>query len=353
MSGRSSGWRLLLLGLAGCPQFQNDDWVLSGDASSSSEAGDASASDSTVRQEAGGSRVDDGAAAESDERAADQATATEDTGIESGVRDASASDGSVTAQDLYCNRPRPRGITLSFNADICWIEGATLRDMVCAPAAGGGPIMPISGPNDAPFLATAFDLVLDANYVYWTNGRKNQVLRRQQACGGQPQQYFTGGDGVSFLARGDGLTLWATDFADPSDFGSPSTSSEVIVGPISPGSPSSNGIYAGERGVSGVALHNPYVYWGTANGLAFGSPTGGPITRIQSPEKPVYGVAVDALGIAYFLAGKSIYRFESTMPFPTALYTAPQALGTGDVEVDDNYVYFSEPDIGCIVRIAK
>jgi hypothetical protein len=41
------------------------------------------------------------------------------------------------------------------------------------------------------------------------------------------------------------------------------------------------------------------------------------------------------------------------MQSPTALYTAPQALGTGDVEVDDNYVYFSEPDIGCIVRIAK
>jgi hypothetical protein len=35
------------------------------------------------------------------------------------------------------------------------------------------------------------------------------------------------------------------------------------------------------------------------------------------------------------------------------MYKAPRPFGAGDVAVDDLNVYFSEPDLGCIMRIAK
>jgi hypothetical protein len=270
-------------------------------------------------------------------------------GRESGAGDAKATDGAVTARPLYCGLTMPRGITL-FGGDICWVGDVTPRGLFCAPASGGtsANIVRIDRASDQPFLADAFDLLLDANNIYWSNGQNNQVIRMQQ--GGRPGQYFTGGSRVSFLAFGDGAAIWATDFADPpaSGFG------EIIVGP-SGGGTSSNAIYTAEFGASGVAVYGGNVYWGTSDALNFGPLTGNTtINRIKSPEKPVGGVAVDADGTAYFLAGnRSLYRYATGLADVKFMYAETSAFGTGDVAVDDQNVYFSEPDRGCIMIIPK
>jgi hypothetical protein len=271
-------------------------------------------------------------------------------GLESGARDANASDGPVAAQALYCGLTVPRGITL-FNGEICWVGDVKPRGLFCAPASGGtlANIHHIDrGAADAAFRLDAFDLLRDANNIYWSNGQNNQVVR--MPLGGQPQQYFTGGDRVSFLAFGAGAAIWATDFADPpaSGFG------EVVVGPTGGGT-SSNAIYTGETGASGVAVNGGNVYWGTSDSLNFGPLTGNaPINRIKSPERPVGGVAVDATGTAYFLAGnRSLYRYVTGAADAKFMYAETNAFGTGDVALDDQNVYFSEPDRGCIMVIAK
>jgi len=373
MAGRSHRWALSLLGLAGCPQFQNDDWTVTGDASSTQPTGDASnglpmpGTDADARSSDATVPEAQGADAESSEDGAalDQAAAPEDgpgsglgtdadagMGSETQTRDASTSDGPPVAQRLYCGLTVPRGITL-VDADVCWVGNVSPRGLFCALASGGGNIRPMAGPNDATFLLDAFDLLFDATYIYWSNGQNNQVIRRPRS-GGQPQEYFTGGGRLSFLTPGDGATIWATDFADPSDLGGVSAG-EVVVGPSSGGGTASNAIYTAQAGAAGVAVYNGNVYWGMPDGLAFGSLTGNAmIYHVTSIETPVAGVAVDTAGVAYFLAGnQSLYRYATGTAGPAPMYRAPRPFGAGDVAVDDQNVYFSEPDLGCIMRIAK
>jgi hypothetical protein len=276
-------------------------------------------------------------------------------GPESGARDASVSDGSFDAQRLYCNLTALRGIAL-FNGKICWVGDVSPRRLFCAPASGGpsANIVHIDQVADMPFLSGAFDLLVNDTFVFWSNGPGNQVIRRPLA-GGQPQQYFTGGGRVSFLAFGTGATIWATDFAEPPA----SAAGEVIVGPTGTGT-SSNAIYNAEIGASGVAVNGGYVYWGSSDlrsaaSLNFGPLTGGAtINRILSPEQPVGGVAVDAQGTAYFLAGNgSLYRYATGAAAPQLMYKGTSAFGMGDVAVDDQSVYFSEPGLGCIMIVQK
>jgi hypothetical protein len=358
MAGRARGWRFLLLALAGCPQFQNDDWVVVDDASPSGDA--ANAPDAAAGRDGGANggdaSVEDAPAADApssgDDAAAEGSPPGPDggPGPESGPPDSTAPDGPAAVQMIYCGLTTPRGIALS-NPNVCWVGDVNPRGLYCAPAAGGGTPAHIDVPGDAPFLMDAYDVLFDTTNVYWSNGGNNQVVTRPQS-GGPPQQYFTGGGRVSFLAAGDGTSLWATDFPDPSD--STSSSGEVIVGP-SPGGTSSNAIYTGESGAAGVGMYSGNVYWGTPDGIAFGSVAGNTtIYRIASPETPVAGLAVDSTGVVYFLGTQSLYRYVTGAQSPTLVYTETQPIGAGgDVAVDDQSVYFSEPDLGCIVRIAR
>jgi len=313
---------------------------------SSSSGSDA---DAVSGLESGAGDADAGAVSGLESGARD-ADADAVSGLESGVRDANTLDGPVTAQGLYCGLTAPRGITL-FNGQICWVGDLKPQGLFCAPVSGGTPASIVRIDDrviDAPFLLDAFDLLLDATYVYWSNGQNNQAIRMQR--GGRPQQYFTGGGRVSFLAFGNAATVWATDFADPPSSGA----GEIIVGPSGAGT-ASNAIYTAEVGASGVAVYRGNVYWGNSSGLNFGPLAGNArINRIMSPERPVGGVAVDAQGTAYFLAGnRSLYRYATGAAAPTFMYAETSAFGTGDVAVDDQSVYFSEPDRGCIMIIQK
>jgi hypothetical protein len=340
----------LLLGLAGCPQFENDDWVVVDDASFPPESDDAAPLEDSA------SRVVDATAADVAASGADAAPAGDASSSggdaagssESGVPDSSVLDGSI-AVPLYCGLTQPLGITL-LDTRVCWVGNVSPRGLFCAPAADGGATpVEIDIPSDETLLENAFDLLFDATNIYWSNGENNQVVVRSQ-MGGQAQEYFSGGGRVSFLSfqsPGDSSSIWATDFEDGGSSG------EVIVGP-SPGGTSSNAIYTGQPGAAGVAVYNENVYWGTPSGLAFGPVTGGAnISTIAcaSPQ-PVAGVAVDVAGVVYFLAG-SLYRYEIGAAGATVVYPETQAPGAGDVAVDTQYVYFSEPALGCIIRVTK
>jgi hypothetical protein len=350
---------VLLLGLAGCPQFQSNDWrvvSVGGEAGPPSETGAAdSASDAEASpSEAAASDVRTPDAASSGAPDADAGPSLESGASDSGADATPAFDSGPpdAAQVLYSNLASPRGVTLSPEGNICWVGEGKLASwgLFCAPVSGGTPqdITEIDQPGDAVLLQDAFDLLLDTNYVYWSNGSGNEVVRRPRA-GGPAKQYFSGGDGVSFLAFGVGATIWATDFVDP-----PATSSgELVVGPMA-NSSSSNAIYTGQLGAAGVAFLAPAtILWGTSDALNSGPLTGNVTPRnIVSPQTPVGGVAVDSQGTAYFLAGnRAVYRVDTGAP--KLIFQENSAFGTGDVAVDSQRVYFSEPDNGLIMSIPK
>jgi hypothetical protein len=358
MARRAYPSGILLLGLAGCPQFQSDDWFVFSEAGPRSETGAAEhASDS----EASTSEADATDVWAPDAGSSGAPDADAGPGLESGASDSSAdatppldSGPPGDAQVLYSDLASPRGITLSPDGSkVCWVGQGNLGwGLFCAPVSGGTSkdITEIDEPGDQSFLQDAFDLLLDMNYVYWSNGSGNQVVRRPLQDGGPPHLYFSGGDRVSFLAFGVGATIWATDFTEP-----PATSAgEVIVGPMADSS-SSNAIYTGQQGAAGVAFAaaTGTVLWGTPDALKLGPLAGNVNPRsIASPQTPVGGVAVDSQGTAYFLAGNQIvYRVEQGTPTP--IFHETSAFGTGDVAVDTRRVYFSEPDAGLIMSIPK
>jgi hypothetical protein len=354
MSARYRAGPLLLLGLAGCPQFENDNWAILGDASPSN---DATAVDSPSGPDGGGSdgMVLDAGPSDAAQAGLDATSPAGDTGApsEASISDSNAPEGGTAAQKLYCSLTDPRGITLDSTGNVCWVGDLNPRGLFCAPADGSGSPAHVDTPNDASFLLDAFDLLFDATNVYWSNGGNNQVVVRPQS-GGQAREFFSGGGRVSFLAPGNDTTIWATDFADPSDSNA-TGSGEVIVGP-SAGGTSSNAIYTGQAGAAGVAMYNGNVYWGTPQGISFGSVAGNAtIYQIASPETPVAGLAVDATGMVYFLGGnQSLYRYETGATTPVRIYQEARGpFGAGDVAVDASYVYFSEPGLGCIVRVAR
>jgi hypothetical protein len=247
---------------------------------------------------------------------------------------------------LYSGLNAPLGITL-FGTDICWVGNKTApHGLFCAPSTSRGQIRNLDDICDLTYLQDAFDLLVDKDNVYWSTGTNNQVVRKPLASiKGSAAAYFTGGGSLSFLAF-EGLTkIVATG----------STLGEVLVGP---NGRSSNAIYTGQQGVSGVAVSGGFVYWGPSTGVASG-PVGGAlkIDRIPSPGGPVMGVAVDAQETVYFIAAdQKVYEFPRGAMSATVLYDATTDAGKtrmGDVAVDDTYVYFSEPDLGQIMRVPK
>jgi hypothetical protein len=268
------------------------------------------------------------------------------------IQDAPSTETSVgdsgTPVVLYGGLFNPLGITL-FGGDVCWVGGNTPKGLYCGPAAGAdaGSIRRIDTTGDMSFLVDAIDLALDGTYLYWSDGAQNQVVRRP-LDGGAAAQYFTGPGHVSFIAL-DGTDVWATDYfasAKPSD-------GTVIVGPAM--GPTSTVIYQFQPGASGVAVQGGTVYWGLARGdaLAYGPLAGNTTATLVPVNGAVGGVAVDAQNTVFFLGGQSVYRVRNLSGQAETIYSATAPFGLGDIAVDDSWIYWTEPDLGQIVRLHK
>lgn len=252
---------------------------------------------------------------------------------------------------LYSDVVAPRGIAL-YATEVCWVGGQAPRGLFCAPKTGGDAgASRIDTPADGVFLTDAYDLALDDSYVYWSDGSGNRVIRKPRQDGGPAAEYFSGDIRVSFLAL-DGEQVWATDFLDSPEAGA----GNVVVGPTDGGTTSTE-VYPNPDGPTGVAVAAGIVYWGRArrSTLAFGPVAGNVIpTEVTSPGGMVAGVAVDAAQTVYFLAGgQQVFRLPSTSNTAQSMYVESTVFGVGDVAVDDSFVYWTEPDLGKIMRMPK
>jgi hypothetical protein len=354
---------------AGAADASMADATAKGDASvDATGATDATAGDDTAGETPGDAPVDtpgdtdattrdagpDDAASDRDagEDATDSSGPPEDASDE---RDApSDADSGAPLVVLYDRPAPPLGITLigigTAAERVCWVEGQAPRALFCGPAAGGASPTALHGAGDIVYLADAFDLALDAKYVYWSTGSGNQVVRKQLPDGGAAP-YYNGDTRVSFLAL-DGTDVWATDYSD----GTTQTNlGNVIMGPSSDASLNSSVLYPGQAHASGVAVYASNVFWGRSDALVYGVKMGmqSP-NRIPSPGGAIGGVAADPSGNIYFLVGgQALWRVVQGGTRPELFFMEEQPFGTGDVAADDGWVYWTEPTLNRVVRRAK
>jgi hypothetical protein len=305
-----------------------------------------------TRASEGSTGGDDGAAADgttTDGTPGDDTSAPVDTGV---MVDSSAPDTYISTLDsapsgptiIYSGRTSPLGIAVH-SGTICWVEGQTLRSIVCAPAAGGGPVATVASQSNDPFVDQAFDVALDDNNYYWSNGSKNQVVILPRS-GGTSTQYFSGDQqSVSYIVL-EGTTVWASDYVSGKNSGN------IVNGPFM--GDQSLLVYPVEPQAAGVATYNGDVYWGLPTSVSIGpEPGNAAITRVSTPGQ-VTGLAIDGTGTTYFLVGnQSVYKLPFGANTATIVYSEQAAFGDSDLAVDDTAIYWSEYDNGTIVRLAK
>lgn len=188
-------------------------------------------------------------------------------------------------------------------------------------------------------------MALDATYLYWSNSQHNMVVRRTFDAG-TSSQYFSGGGQVSYIVL-DGTTVWATDYVAGADAGN------IVMGPFGT---SSGNIYPRETQAAGVGVYCGSVYWGRAlpSSVSSGPESGNAlITRVATTAR-VTGLAVDASGTTFFLAGnQQVFRLSLGASTPQMLYEESASFGDSDLALDDGAIYWSEHDLGRIMRMPK
>jgi hypothetical protein len=258
-----------------------------------------------------------------------------------------STDAAAGPVALYTSLTSPLGIALN-GTDVCWVGGDTPRGLYCAPKAGGGPIQNLDQPADQSLLDGAFDLVVDATDVYWSNGPANQVVHKPLP-GGTSVEFFTGDGRLAYLAM-EGTQIYASDFSGAPDAGA----GNIVVGPTT--GVMSTVVYPLVPGASGVAVLNGTVYWGRSspNALSFGPEAGNATTTNVDVGGAVTGIAVDSQQVAYLLVdNQKIMKVPYGTNQADLVYDVGTAFGVSDIAVDDTSIYWSEHDLGQIEQLAK
>jgi hypothetical protein len=250
-----------------------------------------------------------------------------------------------------------RGIA-EHDSDIYWVQSDTNAGIVRAPKTGG------QSPVFFDATADAFDVVVDADYVYWSTGKGSQGNQVFRAPIGSTvpsgKVLFTGANETFFLAVGASGRVYVTG------------ANAVTVGPrIDAGI--SDAIYPMQGGAAGVAVSGTDLFWSLDTGIVRGSDTG------QSQPRPVYvgapgevgGIATDGQEIYWIASDGAVRALSLINPGPISpreVCRATVAIGDADVDarpdsagnasmadiaVDELWVYFTEPAIGRISKCLK
>lgn len=245
-----------------------------------------------------------------------------------------------------------RGIA-EHDTDIYWVQSDTNAGIVRAPKGGG------QAPVFFDATADAFDVAVDADYVYWSTGKGNEVFRAPiGSTAPSGKVLFPGANETFYLAVGTSGRVYVTG------------ANAVTLGPrIDAGI--GDAIYPFQGGAAGVAVSGTDLFWSLDAGIVRGNDTG------QSQPRPVYpgapgevgGIAADGQEIYWIASDGAVRALSLTNPGPISpreVCRATVAIGDADarpdsagnasmadIAVDDQWVYFTEPAIGQISKCLK
>jgi hypothetical protein len=206
----------------------------------------------------------------------------------------------------------------------------------------------VDGVSDA--VANPFDIAVQGDTLYVTNGPGNEVLSRLLG-GGPLSTLFSGAGRAAYLAvASDRAYVTAFDAAAP-DSGS------VVRGP----EPEiiSLLLYPDQPGSAGIAVAKDGLYWGVgARGASPGailaaplSGSGAPTERVTA-EGPVFGVAVDDEAL-FWTTEDAVWRAARADLKPGLVYRHDSELGAGDVALTPSHVYVAAPRLRALLRFTR
>jgi hypothetical protein len=307
----------------------------------------------------GGER--DGGATESDARGGDAAAESRPDAQHDGVP-----AGDRTIFDVVLDGDGAKGPILVADAggvvrglaqhggDLYWVQGDVSTGIVRAPKAGG------TAPVFFHVTATAIDVAIDGDYVYWSTGKGNEVFRKPigSTAPGDEVVLFSGAGETLYLAVGAAGRVYATGF------------DAVVVGPRADAA-TSFVHYLEQKGAAGIDLRGTDLFWSVAAGIVRGDETPSPERSVYSSAPgEVMGVATDGDEIFWIAADGNVRAMSLTSPLPVPREVCRARIETGDaaadarpdgaasavildVAVDDAWVYFGEPALRRISKCAK
>jgi hypothetical protein len=266
--------------------------------------------------------------------AGDASDATPDADI---LDAADANEAAAGPQTIYANLIGPIGLTV-LGDDLFWVAGQP-KGLFHAPRAGGGAVAHLDDASQP--IGDAFDLAVDATFVYWTQ-RGGAVLRRGRN-GGANEACFTASGSAAYIAIANGA-LFVTDFRLD---GTGSVAKGTCGG--------ASILFSNQSRASGIAATPQLVYWGKNQNdqIAFGPINGGSPSTFRAVVGAVGGVAVDADAVYWLRESRRVMRFTFASQIETELYDAGGPFGDGDIAVDDDAVYWTETANGVIKRLPK
>jgi hypothetical protein len=244
------------------------------------------------------------------------------------------------ATTLYKDEQSPLGIFVD-GTFVYWVAGEP-RGLLRAPRAGGAAsdIVHLDDVNQP--VGDAFDLAVDASYVYWSQ-RGGQITRRALVSGTN-EACFSAGSSAAYIAIA-GADLFVSDYR--------LDGTGAIVRGQCGQAPSA--IFPAQPRASGVAASAQLVYWGRndPDQIAFGPHGGANATTFHGVVGAVGGVAVDADAIYWLRENRRVMRFTFVSRVESEIYDAGSPFGDGDIAVDADTIYWTESANGVVKAIKK
>ena len=267
------------------------------------------------------------------------------------------SDGDGSSPDVFAAGPvlfrdrknggSPRGITLSRDG-VYWAEAAPNVGILYAPKVGATTPVHLEAQSD--LVRDVFDVGVDDVSLYWTEYSANVVRSRPLLGGNSAANYFTGAGHAAYLAMADNGHLLLTDYN--------TTIAAVVYGPTSIAVANDQ-----KPPASGIAYCSSVVYWayGQPSYIATSDPMGNARNnRYYTPPDAVTitGLACDDTNLYWIANNRSIQWIDLVEKLANPpLYTADVAFesgdNVGDIAVDADWIYFTEPQTRAISKLAK
>jgi len=249
----------------------------------------------------------------------------------------------------------PIGIALA-DADVYWVERMPVG-ILRAPKNGSAAPVHVDTLTDSLPMGL-FDVAVDSTSIYWSTS--SYIVRykpRDSGSEATANDYFSAGVPTAYLALGEPGNLYATDYTPGGGGGN------VIWGTLNT---AQRAWMATTGPVTGIAWCANRLYWGLKQSNIAGAQVDG--SNISPPNEGVVIDQISVSGVAcdseyiYWIDDNRVVRSKNISSgvlkdlyvySPQPEDGIPTDSGVGDIAVDIDWIYFTQPATKRIYKLSK